>query len=109
MFKKIGIIREGKVPPDRRVPLTPEQCREARLQGIDIAVQKKVQDGDQNELDDLMLLVEQIADLFKLRRLTDLPGARWTKTENTPIYAPEYLEQKHCFVSVLTLTYRLVR
>lgn len=23
----IGIIREGKVPPDKRVPLTPEQCR----------------------------------------------------------------------------------
>ncbi len=23
---KIGIIREGKVPPDKRVPLTPEQC-----------------------------------------------------------------------------------
>ena len=24
---KIGIIREGKVPPDKRVPFTPEQCR----------------------------------------------------------------------------------
>ncbi|MFZ5941219.1 MAG: NAD(P)-dependent oxidoreductase [Bacteroidota bacterium] len=24
---KIGILRETKVPPDRRVPLTPEQCR----------------------------------------------------------------------------------
>jgi len=24
---KIGIIREGKVPPDARVPLTPKQCR----------------------------------------------------------------------------------
>ncbi len=23
---KLGIIREGKVPPDKRVPLTPEQC-----------------------------------------------------------------------------------
>lgn len=23
---KIGIIREGKIPPDRRVPLTPRQC-----------------------------------------------------------------------------------
>jgi hypothetical protein len=23
----IGIIREGKVPPDKRVPLTPQQCR----------------------------------------------------------------------------------
>ncbi|MBK8967178.1 MAG: NAD(P)-dependent oxidoreductase [Saprospiraceae bacterium] len=25
---KIGIIREGKVPPDARTPLTPEQCNE---------------------------------------------------------------------------------
>lgn len=25
---KIGILREGKVPPDRRVPLSPEQCVE---------------------------------------------------------------------------------
>ena len=24
---KIGIIREGKVPPDHRVPLTPNQCK----------------------------------------------------------------------------------
>ncbi len=28
MQMKIGIIREGKVPPDRRVALLPEQCRE---------------------------------------------------------------------------------
>ena len=25
---KIGIIREGKTPPDKRVPLTPKQCKE---------------------------------------------------------------------------------
>ncbi len=40
MFKKIGLIREGKSPPDRRVPLTPKQCNEAMLKGIDIAVQR---------------------------------------------------------------------
>ena len=40
MFKKIGIIKEGKVPPDRRVPLTPKQCRETMLKGVDIAVQR---------------------------------------------------------------------
>lgn len=40
MFKKIGIIREGKTPPDRRVPLTPKQCHEIAMQGIDIAVQR---------------------------------------------------------------------
>ncbi|MBK7939695.1 MAG: alanine dehydrogenase [Lewinellaceae bacterium] len=29
---KFGIIREGKVPPDARVPLTPEQCAEAMVE-----------------------------------------------------------------------------
>ena len=24
----VGIIREGKVPPDKRVPLTPKQCKQ---------------------------------------------------------------------------------
>lgn len=27
---KIGIIREGKVPPDKRVPFTPKQCKKIR-------------------------------------------------------------------------------
>jgi alanine dehydrogenase len=29
---KIGIIREGKTPPDARAPLTPEQCAEAMVE-----------------------------------------------------------------------------
>lgn len=29
---KIGIIREGKIPPDARTPLTPEQCAEAQVE-----------------------------------------------------------------------------
>jgi alanine dehydrogenase len=29
---KIGIIREGKIPPDARVPMTPEQCAEAQVE-----------------------------------------------------------------------------
>ena len=24
---KLGVLREGKVPPDKRVPLTPKQCK----------------------------------------------------------------------------------
>lgn len=38
---KVGIIREGKVPPDARVPLSPEQCAEAQLRlPVHIVVQK---------------------------------------------------------------------
>ncbi len=38
---KIGIIREHKIPPDKRVPLSPEQCLEAmkKFDDLEIVVQ----------------------------------------------------------------------
>lgn len=41
MYKKLGIIREGKQPVDRRVPLTPVLCREVldTNPGLDLVVQ----------------------------------------------------------------------
>jgi saccharopine dehydrogenase (NAD+, L-lysine forming) len=38
---KIGIIREGKLPPDKRVPFTPGQCRyiNENMPGLEIVVQ----------------------------------------------------------------------
>lgn len=41
---KIGIIREGKVPPDKRVPLTPDQCVELmeKFPGVKVMVEPSV-------------------------------------------------------------------
>ncbi len=38
---KIGIIREGKMPPDKRVPLSPAQCVQLkwRYEGLELVVQ----------------------------------------------------------------------
>lgn len=38
---KLGILREGKTPPDNRVPLTPEQCVEVqqKFRNIEVVVQ----------------------------------------------------------------------
>lgn len=38
---KIGILREGKAPPDKRVPFTPEQCKfiNESISGIKVIVQ----------------------------------------------------------------------
>lgn len=38
---KLGIIREGKVPPDKRVPLTPSECKlvEAKFPNVKLFVQ----------------------------------------------------------------------
>ncbi len=39
---KLAVIREGKVPPDKRVPLTPEQCVEVsnKFANVEIFIQK---------------------------------------------------------------------
>lgn len=39
---KLGVIREGKVPPDKRVPLTPSQCVELtkKFPEVEVYVQK---------------------------------------------------------------------
>ena len=81
---------------------------------VDVAVQQKVpppDQGDNSVLDGLMLLVQQIADYLRLRRLTLANGdsGGWIRTENVPIYSPEHLETKQVFTSVLTLTFRVVR
>ena len=38
---KIGILREGKIPPDRRVVLSPNQCAQFKQQypNVDLVVQ----------------------------------------------------------------------
>ena len=49
---KIGIIREGKVPPDKRVPLSPKQCKQVvdTYPNVDLVVQpspiRKYQDHE---------------------------------------------------------------
>ncbi|MBK5283795.1 MAG: alanine dehydrogenase, partial [Bacteroidia bacterium] len=39
---KIGILREGKIPHDHRVPFTPEQCKQIKIEYPDceLVVQK---------------------------------------------------------------------
>lgn len=38
---KLGVLREGKVPPDKRVPLTPKQCKivEEKFPNVEVIVQ----------------------------------------------------------------------
>ena len=40
---KIGILKEGKTPPDKRVPFTPIQCKNLITQypNLSLVVQKK--------------------------------------------------------------------
>ncbi|MCG3178314.1 MAG: hypothetical protein BIFFINMI_00640 [Phycisphaerae bacterium] len=76
---------------------------------IDVAVQKKLADGGNVEIDALMFLVEQIADHFNGRRPAQLNSAVCLRVENDPIYSPEHMRELRQFTSVLTLVFRTVR
>lgn len=76
---------------------------------IDVAVQKKLDAADNTEIDELMTLVDELADHLRFKRLTDFPNAAWLKTENQPVYAPEHLQELRQFTSILTFTFRVMR
>lgn len=75
---------------------------------IDIAVQKKLDQEQNADVDPLMALAEEIAEHFRGRRLTDFPNAIWSKTEHRAIYATEHLQQYRQFTSVMTLTFKVL-
>jgi hypothetical protein len=72
---------------------------------IDVAIQQKI-DPTLAKLDELMELVEEIADHFRTHSLSNLPEARCIEVANAPVYASEHLSEFHQFTSLLTLTYR---
>ena len=74
---------------------------------IDIGVQCKPANLSDAALDELMLLVEQLATYLDRRELPDLPDAVWQGCRNVPAYDPEHLSELGQFTSVLTVTYEL--
>ena len=76
---------------------------------IDVAVQQKLETTDNVEIDDLLTLVDEIADHFRFKRLGSYPDAMWLKTENEPVYAQEHLQELRQLTSILTFTFRVVR
>ncbi len=76
---------------------------------IDVAVQQKIPQGDNDVPDALMDLVEEISDFFKQRRLTEYPKAAWSEVENEPVFHPGHIRRLGQFTSVLTLKFELVR
>ncbi|MBL4656885.1 MAG: alanine dehydrogenase [Flavobacteriales bacterium] len=58
----LGVIREGKVPPDRRVPLTPSRCKELleTYENLEIIVQPSdVRGYSDQEYSDLGITVQE--------------------------------------------------
>ncbi len=74
---KIGIIKEGKAPPDKRVPLSPTQCQEIKQKypQIDLVVQKsnirKFKDEDYANAG--IDLVDEVTDCDVLLGVKEVP------------------------------------
>ncbi len=74
---KLGIIREGKTPPDKRVPLSPQQCAEVktRFPDLELVVQpspiRKFKDSEYAELG--IELNEDLSDCDVLMGVKEVP------------------------------------
>jgi len=82
---------------------------------VDIGLQQKLpNEATNNDLikqfcDPLMLLMEQIIDLFRGKNLEGAPYAQCMAVENPFIYSPEHIDQERVFTSVATIHFKLVR
>ncbi|MFZ6052902.1 NAD(P)-dependent oxidoreductase [Halocola ammonii] len=74
---KLGIIREGKTPPDKRVPLSPKQCVEVleKFDNVELVVQpsniRKYRDEEYQELG--LTLQEDLSDCDILLGVKEVP------------------------------------
>lgn len=77
---------------------------------LDVGVQQKLpSENDADMIDNLLKLVEAIADHIRLKRLPDAAEAAWVSIAHDPVVSTEALEQHRVFTSVLSVTYRVRR
>ena len=106
-LEQLKDLRVTVVPKSQAIEATSRSTNQHDID-IDIAVQKKLPQTTPAEIDPLMVLVQELADHFRFKRLTS-PDAVWIKTQNEPVYAPEHLDRFRVFTSILTLTFRVLR
>ena len=74
-YPTIAVIREGKIPPDARVPLTPRQVARLRKEGFDVVVQtsqgRAFKDEEYTKLG--VPVVEDISDRKLLLGIKEVP------------------------------------
>ena len=95
------------VVPDSVVLTQHTRTTMANETKVDVAVQKKYKTEDAAELDPLVALVEEIAEMFAQNRVLAELGAVLLKVEHAPVYSPEHMQDKRMLTSIITLTYRM--
>ena len=74
---KIGLIKEGKSPPDKRVPLSPKQCKwiKEKYPNVELVVQKSPirKYKDQDYLNEGIKVVDKVEDCDVLLGVKEVP------------------------------------
>lgn len=76
---------------------------------VRVTVQQQVDPSVLAPIDTLLKLVEDIADFFRLRPMTEVTTALWDSVEHAPLYDRDLLLEQSLFLSVITLTFTVVR
>lgn len=113
--KDLGSLKVSVVP--KEIPQVQMMTRHSDdfTYNVDVAVQQKLP-ATAIALPDiiafcdpLMLLMEQIIDLFRGKPLAAVPGVECMGVANPFLYAPDMLDEVRVFTSIATLTFKLVR
>ena len=99
MTRRIGIIREGKMPPDRRVALTPAQCRTLldRHPDLDLTVQRSpdraYSDAEYEAAG--IPLVDELSDRDLIIGVKEVPVAQLLPGKTYLFFSHTVKEQEH--------------
>jgi len=96
------------VVPRGRVLSIADRSRAQQDYAIDIGVLQKLTGTTAEQVDPMIALAEEIADFFRGKRLPGYPAAAWFKTEHSPLYDVEHLDQLRQFTSVMSVSYRVL-
>ena len=97
-MNKIGIIREGKVPHDKRVPFTPEQCAYIKQHfSVDVVVQPSVWRNYKNEeyTSKGITLQEDLSDCDIIMGIKEVPAAELIPGKKYLFFSHTIKKQPH--------------
>ena len=109
---KIGIIREGKVPPDKRVPFTPPQCKSIKHRfGVEVVVQnsphRAYTDDEYREAG--IAVVEDVSDCDVLMGVKEVPLDKLIENKTYLFFSHTFKKQVHNRKLLIALLEKKIR
>jgi alanine dehydrogenase len=95
---KIGILREGKVPPDKRVPFSPPQCKTIKHRfGAEVVVQTSAHRAftDDEYREAGIAIVDEVADCDVLMGIKEVPLPMLIPNKTYLFFSHTFKKQPH--------------